>query len=200
MMKKKKINDVEDEIIGIDEVGRGALCGPVVSCAVLLNKTIISDNLFLEINDSKKLSEAKRNVIASFIKKNSEFSFGLATHEEIDTINILKATNLSMKRAFNYFKNFPNRVKIDGIKTFFLNNKTEFIVKGDEKSVAIAAASILAKNYRDEIMKKYSIDFPEYKWEKNKGYGTKEHLLALENFGLSPIHRKSFAPVKNLTL
>ena len=200
MMGKKFFKDIEDEIIGIDEVGRGALCGPVVSCAVLLNKTIISDNLFLEINDSKKLSEAKRNVIASFIKKNSEFSFGLATHEEIDTINILKATNLSMKRAFNYFKNFPNRVKIDGIKTFFLNNKTEFIVKGDEKSVAIAAASILAKNYRDEIMKKYSIDFPEYKWEKNKGYGTKEHLLALENFGLSPIHRKSFAPVKNLTL
>ena len=200
MMKKRFFTDIEDEIIGIDEVGRGALCGPVVSCAVLLNKTIISDNLFLEIDDSKKLSEAKRNSIACFLKENSKFSFGLATHKEIDTINILKATNLSMKRAFNYFKKFPNKIKIDGIETFFLNNRTEFIVKGDKKSVTIAAASILAKNYRDEIMKKYSIDFPEYKWEKNKGYGTKEHLLALKNFGLSPIHRKSFAPVKNLAL
>ena len=120
MIKKKFFKDINDEIIGIDEVGRGALCGPVVSCAVLLDKTIISDNLFLEINDSKKLSETKRNVIASFIKKNSKFSFGLATHKEIDSINILKATNLSMKRAFNYFKNFPNRIKIDGTKTFFL--------------------------------------------------------------------------------
>ena len=154
MIKKKFFKDINDEIIGIDEVGRGALCGPVVSCAVLLDKTIISDNLFLEINDSKKLSETKRNVIASFIKKNSKFSFGLATHKEIDSINILKATNLSMKRAFNYFKNFPNRIKIDGTKTFFLNDKTEFIVQGDKKSVTIAAASILAKTYRDKIMKK----------------------------------------------
>lgn len=198
MLKNKFFEDIYNEIIGIDEVGRGALCGPVVSCAVLLNKTIISDKLFMEINDSKKLSEPKRNIIASFIKKHSKFHFGIATHDEIDSINILEATNLSMKRSFTFFRNFPNKVKIDGIKTFFLNDKTEFIAKGDKKSIAIASASILAKTFRDQIMHQYSREFPEYRWEQNKGYGTKEHLLALKKYGLSPIHRKSFAPIKNL--
>ncbi len=186
------LDDINNQVIGIDEVGRGALCGPVVSCSVLLDKSILKYPLVNEINDSKKINETKRKVLSDFIKKFSIFSFGIADNQEIDKINILKATILSMNRSFHKFKDYENIIKIDGQKTFELNENTFFIIKGDQKSVSIAAASILAKNYRDSLMKKMSKTFPEYEWEKNKGYGTKSHTNAIKKFGITPLHRESF--------
>ncbi len=198
MIKENFYDDIEFNIVGIDEVGRGALCGPVVSCAIQLKKTILKQSFITEIDDSKKLKENKRNELASLIKKFSIFSYGICSNKIIDKINILQATNLSMKKAYQSLGNNESRVKIDGIESFFLNNRTKFVKNGDSKSVVIAAASILAKSYRDNIMIRYSSEFPGYSLEKNKGYGSKIHLLAIEKLGITPIHRKSFAPIKNL--
>jgi ribonuclease HII len=131
-------------------------------------------------------------MLSSFIKKNSIFSFGMATNLEIDNINILNATILSMKRALKYFKNHKNTIRVDGKKIFDFNNKVEFLEKGDEKSITIASASILAKCHRDRLLAKLSQFYPHYEWEKNKGYGTKKHYEAIKNFGITEIHRKSF--------
>ena len=114
------MEDIKNQIIGIDEVGRGAFCGPVVSCSILLSKEILKYDLVHEINDSKKLNEKKRLNLSNFIKKNSLYSIGVANSKEIDKFNILEATNLSMKRSYIKFKSFENFVKIDGNRTFFL--------------------------------------------------------------------------------
>lgn len=198
MIQETFYADIQENIIGIDEVGRGALCGPVVSCAVQLNKKILKQSFLKEIDDSKKINEIKRNQLANLIKKFSIFSYGICSNKIIDKINILQATNLSMKKAYENLRNTDNKVKIDGVKSFFLNDKTEFIKGGDSKSVVIAAASILAKSFRDAMMEKYSHEFPGYSLEKNKGYGSKSHLLAIKKMGITSIHRKSFAPIKNL--
>ncbi len=198
MIQETFYADIQENIIGIDEVGRGALCGPVVSCAVQLNKKILKQSFLKEIDDSKKINEIKRNQLANLIKKFSIFSYGICSNKIIDKINILQATNLSMKKAYENLGNTDNKVKIDGVKSFFLNDKTEFIKGGDSKSVVIAAASILAKSFRDAMMEKYSHEFPGYSLEKNKGYGSKSHLLAIKKMGITSIHRKSFAPIKNL--
>ena len=190
--KKNFFEDISKNVIGIDEVGRGALCGPVVSCSVLLDKSILEHSLVQEINDSKKISEKKRKLLSDFIKKFSTYSFGITENQEIDKINILKATILSMQRSFEKFKDYDNIIKIDGQKTFELNKNTVFIIKGDQKSVSIAAASILAKNHRDSFMKEMSKTFPEYEWGKNKGYGTASHMNAIKKFGVTPLHRESF--------
>ena len=186
------LDDIKNQVIGIDEVGRGAFCGPVVSCSILLSKEILNDKLVNEIKDSKKLSEKKRITLSNFIKSHSIFSIGKASNEEIDKLNILKATNLSMIRSYKKFKAMGNQVKIDGIKTFYLNERTSFIKSGDNKSVSIAAASIIAKTWRDRLMKNYSKIYPMYKWERNKGYGTGEHRKAIIKFGITRLHRKSF--------
>ncbi len=198
MIKKNFYDDIKLNIVGIDEVGRGALCGPVVSCAVQLKKTIMKQSFVTEIDDSKKLKENKRNELANLIKKFSIFSYGICSNKVIDKINILQATNLSMKKAYKSLGNSESKVKIDGIESFFLNNKTQFVKNGDNKSIVIAAASILAKSYRDNIMINYSHKFPGYSLEKNKGYGSKIHILSIKKLGITPIHRKSFAPIKNL--
>ncbi len=190
--KKNFFNDIDNLVIGVDEVGRGALCGPVVSCCVLLQKKIKSDELVYKINDSKKLSEKRREDLSIFIKKNSIYSFGFASNQEIDQLNILNATILSMKRALKKFYSCKNEIKIDGQKIFDYNDKTFFVKKGDSKSVSIASASILAKNLRDCLMCKYAKNYPYYNWVKNKGYGTKEHFKAIKKFGLTSLHRKSF--------
>ena len=184
--------DIDNKIIGVDEVGRGALVGPVVSCALLLNKKIKNNNLYKDINDSKKLTEKKRIILSEFIKQNSVFSIGIASNIEIDRLNILNATILSMKRAIKKLCISNNMIKIDGPKIFDLNKKTFFIKKGDQKSVSIASASIVAKCYRDKIIEKLAVDYPLYEWEKNKGYGTKRHVDAIKKFGVSHLHRKSF--------
>ena len=198
MIKENFYDDIKLNIVGIDEVGRGALCGPVVSCAVQLKKTIMKQSFVTEIDDSKKLKENKRNELANLIKKFSIFSYGICSNKVIDKINILQATNLSMKKAYKSLGNSASKVKIDGIESFFLNNKTQFVKNGDNKSIVIAAASILAKSYRDNIMINYSHKFPGYSLEKNKGYGSKIHILSIKKLGITPIHRKSFAPIKNL--
>ncbi len=186
------LDDIKNQVIGIDEVGRGAFSGPVVSCSILLLKEILNFKLVNEIKDSKKLSEKKRTLLSKFIENNSVFSIGSASNREIDNLNILHATNLSMIRSYEKFKNMKNLVKIDGIKTFFLNERTSFIKSGDNKSVTIAAASIMAKTWRDRLMEEYSKQYPMYGWEKNKGYGTREHQKAIIKHGITKLHRKTF--------
>ena len=196
--KNDYYSDLDNSFIGIDEVGRGALSGPVVSCALILNKNIRQEKLFGEITDSKKLSEKKRIELSMIIKKHSNFNIGVSNNIEIDRYNILNATNISMKKAYSKFEDTKFKIKIDGLETFKLNDRTSFHVKGDQKSITIAAASILAKVYRDDLMIKLSSEYPQYGWLKNKGYGTKEHINAIHQFGISEYHRRSF--LKNLNL
>ena len=192
LLIKLLLDDIKNQVIGIDEVGRGAFCGPVVSCSVLLEKKILNNNLVFQITDSKKLNHKKRIILSKFIKEYSSYSIGVANNIEIDEMNILRATNLSMIRSYDKFKKTENLIKIDGLKTFSLNEKTTFIKNGDQKSICIAAASIIAKTWRDRLMTLYSKIYPMYGWERNKGYGTHEHRNAIKKFGLTKIHRKSF--------
>ena len=192
LLVKLLLDDIKNQVIGIDEVGRGAFCGPVVSCSVLLRKAILNNKMVFQITDSKKLSNKKRIILSKFIKEYSSYSIGVANNIEIDEMNILRATNLSMIRSYDKFKKTKNLIKIDGLKTFSLNEKTTFIKNGDQKSISIAAASIIAKTWRDRLMTLYSKIYPMYGWERNKGYGTHEHRNAIKKFGLTKIHRKSF--------
>ena len=192
LLVKLLLDDIKNQVIGIDEVGRGAFCGPVVSCSILLEEKILNNNLVFQITDSKKLSHKKRIILSKFIKEYSSYSIGVANNIEIDEMNILRATNLSMIRSYDKFKKTDNLVKIDGLKNFSLNEKTTFIKNGDQKSLSIAAASIIAKTWRDRLMTLYSKIYPMYGWERNKGYGTHEHRSAITKFGLTKIHRKSF--------
>ena len=187
-------NNFSLPIAGIDEVGRGPLAGPVIAAAVILDRKNIPEG----INDSKKITKAKRILLAEKIKENSIYAYGAASEIEIDEINILQASLLAMKRASDRLSVVPRTTLIDGNFKPDIKNNTISIIKGDSKSVSIAAASILAKVYRDEIMLKYSKQFPEYGFQTNSGYGTKEHLSALKNYGITPIHRKSFKPVHNI--
>ena len=184
----------ETPIIGVDEVGRGPLAGPVISAAIILNKEKIPEG----INDSKKLSKKKREVINEELISQHSFAIGIASVEEIDKINILQASLLAMKRAVLNLNIKPQTILVDGNKLPDLEYNMYPIIKGDSKSISIAAASIIAKVYRDKLMQDLSLQYPGYYWEKNSGYGTKQHLLALNNLGITPIHRKSFAPIYNM--
>ena len=184
----------ETPIIGVDEVGRGTLAGPVISAAIILNKEKIPEG----INDSKKLSKKKREVINEELISQHSFAIGIASVEEIDKINILQASLLAMKRAVLNLNIKPQTILVDGNKLPDLEYNMYPIIKGDSKSISIAAASIIAKVYRDKLMQDLSLQYPGYYWEKNSGYGTKQHLLALDNLGVTPIHRKSFAPIYNM--
>lgn len=180
-------------IAGVDEVGRGPLAGAVVTAAVILdpNKPILG------LNDSKKLSEKKRNLLAEEIKEKAlAWSLGRAEVEEIDELNILHATMLAMQRAVLALPIQPTKVLIDGNRCPELPYESQAIVGGDGKVEAIGAASILAKVTRDAEMVAYDADYPEYGFAKHKGYPTKQHLAALESYGVLPIHRQSYAPVK----
>ena len=186
--------DYEAPIIGVDEVGTGPLAGPVISAAIILNKEKIPEG----INDSKKLSKKKREVINEELISQHSFAIGIASVEEIDKINILQASLLAMKRAVLNLNIKPQTILVDGNKLPDLEYNMYPIIKGDSKSISIAAASIIAKVYRDKLMQDLSLQYPGYYWEKNSGYGTKQHLLALNNLGVTPIHRKSFAPIYNM--
>lgn len=175
---------------GCDEAGRGCLAGPVVAAAVILPKNFKNDIL----TDSKILSEKKRELLRPIIEKEAiAWGVGIVSLEEIDEINILNASFLAMHRALDKLKKTPNLLLIDGNR-FNKYKKTEHvcIVKGDGKYLPIAAASILAKTYRDDIMKAYHAEFPVYDWNKNKGYPTKAHRQAIRDFGTTNYHRKSF--------
>jgi len=175
---------------GCDEAGRGCLAGPVVAAAVILPKNFKNSIL----NDSKQLSEKKRELLRPIIEKEAiAWGVGIVSPEEIDEINILNASFLAMHRAVDKLKKTPNLLLIDGNR-FNKYKQTEHVcvIKGDGKYLPIAAASILAKTYRDDMMKQYHDEFPQYDWNKNKGYPTKNHRQAIREFGSTEYHRKSF--------
>ena len=177
-------------IAGCDEAGRGSLAGPVVAAAVILPKKFKSNTL----KDSKLLSEKKRLLLKKVIEKQAiSWSIGIVSSEEIDKINILNASFLAMHRAIKKLQIKPKLLLIDGNR-FKAYQELDYkcIIKGDTKYLSIAAASILAKTYRDDIMKRLNITSPEYKWSQNKGYPTKEHREAIKRIGISKHHRKSF--------
>lgn len=176
-------------ICGIDEAGRGPLAGPVYAAAVILPIDLEIDG----INDSKKLTEKKREVLFDIIcEKAISYSIGIATEKEIDEINILNATFLAMRRAVDGLSVKPDYALIDGNQHPGLSTQDETVVKGDGKSMSIAAASILAKVSRDRFMLEIAEKYPEYCFEKHKGYGTKLHYEMIEKYGVSPVHRRSF--------
>ena len=189
-LKKYKI------FAGVDEVGRGCLAGPVVSAAVILKKNVQIKNL----KDSKKLTFEQRIEISKDIKNNSLFSIGIASVKEIEKLNILQASLLSMKRAILSLSKKPDLVLVDGIFAPKILIKCKTVIKGDEKINCISAASILAKVYRDKVMTRMSKKFKNYSWNKNFGYGTKQHMLGLKKYGFTTMHRKNFNPIHKMLL
>jgi len=182
-------------IAGVDEVGRGSLIGPVYAAAVILNKKINKKKL----KDSKKLSKKNREILYSYIKKNCIWAIGSASLKEIEKKNILNASLLAMKRAIKRLKKKPTLVLIDGNKVPKINYyKVKNIIKGDQKIPEISAASIIAKVSRDRLITKLSKKFNKYFWNKNAGYGTKNHLSAIKKFGVTKHHRKTFQPIHNI--
>jgi ribonuclease HII len=175
---------------GCDEAGRGCLAGPVVAAAVILP----SDFYHPILNDSKKLSEGKRAFLRPIIEKEAlAFAVGIVDNNEIDAINILNASFLAMHRAIEQLKVNPELLLIDGNRfNSYKKVPHECIIKGDGKYLSIAAASILAKTYRDELMEKLDLEYPAYQWKKNKGYPTKAHRQAIFENGATLLHRKSF--------
>lgn len=178
-------------VAGVDEVGRGPLAGPVVAAAVIL--PLEEEKRILGINDSKKLSAKKREALAEQIKEAAiAYAIREVSHEVIDEINILQATRLAMKGAIEQLVPPPDFVLTDGNMTLDIAVGQESIVKGDAKVASIGAASILAKVYRDALMAEYAKQFPWYGFERNAGYGTKEHVDAIREMGICTIHRKTF--------
>jgi ribonuclease HII len=181
-------------IAGIDEAGRGPWAGPVVAAAVVLDKS----NLPVGINDSKKLTAAKREALFDSIMASCSVGVGISTVSEIDTLNILQASLLAMQRAAMVLSPFPTVALVDGNKAPKLECRVQTVVGGDAKSLSIGAASIIAKVTRDRIMKELAESFPGYGWESNAGYGTARHQEGLVNFGVTPHPRRSFAPIRVL--
>ncbi|MDC0011796.1 ribonuclease HII [Octadecabacter sp.] len=181
-------------VVGVDEVGRGPLAGPVTAAAVILDPTNIPDGL----NDSKALSAKKREALEPLIFANAEVSIAHATVEEIDEINILRASHLAMERAIAGLGRVGHAL-IDGnmIPRGLIVPATT-IIKGDARSVSISAASIVAKICRDRMMVELAQQYPGYGWDTNAGYGSKSHISALQNLGVTPHHRRSFKPVHNM--
>ena len=182
-------------IAGVDEVGRGSLVGPVYAAAVILKKKINKKIL----KDSKKLTKINRQILEKYIKKNSYWSIGSASLKEIEKLNILNASLLAMKRAIMKLKKKPGQILIDGNKIPKIKNyNLKYVIKGDEKIPEISAASIIAKVSRDRLITKMSKKYIKYSWNKNAGYGTKSHLLAIKKFGITKHHRKTFKPIHNI--
>ena len=182
-------------IVGVDEVGRGSLIGPVYAAAVILKKSINKKLL----KDSKSLSKSKREILSNYIKQNSIWTVGKASVKEIDRINILQASLLAMKRAIKKIKKKPDIILIDGNQLPEIKNyKLKSIVKGDQKIPSISAASIIAKVTRDKMITNLGKKFKGYNWDKNFGYGTKQHLKAIKNLGITSHHRKTFSPINKV--
>lgn len=183
-------------ICGIDEAGRGPLAGPVVAAAVVLKRDKIPVRILRQVNDSKQLTSEKRAYLFNKIHEFAHVSIAECSVEEIDCINILQASLLAMKKAFVGLDVKPHVALIDGNKAPPISDcKSETIIAGDAKSFSIAAASVIAKHYRDQIMVRHAAEFPHYGWETNVGYGTEQHLKAIEIHGITRLHRRSFAPV-----
>ena len=183
-------------IAGVDEVGRGSLIGPVYAAAVILSKSINPKLL----KDSKTLSKKKREHLSIFIKKNSIWALGKASVKEIEKMNILQASLLAMKRAIKKLKKKPTQVLIDGNNIPELENyNLKSVIKGDEKVPCISAASIIAKVSRDKFITALSKKNKGYYWDKNFGYGTKQHLKALKKLGITKHHRRTFSPIYKIS-
>ena len=196
-MSDKNMWEIEDSlfsqgiqlICGVDEAGRGPLAGPVCAAAVILPPHLEIPGL----DDSKKLTDKRRRELFPVIKEQAiAYGIGLASHEEIDEINILQATYLAMERALNQLQIRPDHALIDGNRAKDFGLPVTTVVKGDSLSANIAAASVLAKVTRDELMEQYALEYPEYQFEVHKGYGTKAHYAALTEHGASSIHRMTF--------
>lgn len=176
--------------VGCDEAGRGCLAGPVFAATVILPYDFVCE----ELNDSKQLTEKKRNELRPIIEQNAiSYAIGICSPTEIDEMNILWASVEAMHRAVGGLKVFPEHILVDGNRFRpYPNIEHTCIVGGDAKYLSIAAASVLAKTYRDEYMAKIHAEYPDYNWKKNKGYPTKEHKAAIKEFGITPYHRMSF--------
>ena len=181
-------------VVGVDEAGRGPWAGPVVAAAVWLDPERIPDGL----NDSKKLSEPKREALFDALQGVADIGVGAASVAEIDALNIAQATFLAMRRALDGLTRPVDLALIDGNRAPKLACETRTVVKGDSRSLSIAAASIIAKVTRDRWMKELAAEWPGYGWEQNKGYGVKTHQEALKSLGVTPEHRRSFAPIHNM--
>ena len=184
-------------VAGVDEVGRGPLAGPIVSCAVVLDLNVLDDELILGLNDSKKISEKKREELAAIIKEKAlAYKISLRTSQEIDSKGIGVCNNEIFLESCNTLAVTPELVLSDGytVKGIEIDNKA--VIKGDTKSASIAAASIVAKVYRDNLMKEYALTYPMYGFEGNAGYGSSKHIDAIKEYGPCEIHRRSF--LKNI--
>ncbi|MBI1393503.1 MAG: ribonuclease HII [Alphaproteobacteria bacterium] len=189
-----EIEDGFDGLVaGVDEAGRGPLAGPVVAAAVILNRNCTPAG----VRDSKSLSEKRRRDVAAALWKTARIGVGVATVEEIDTLNILRASLLAMTRAVANLPAPPSIAIVDGNVKPRLACPTYCVVKGDARSTSIAAASIIAKATRDRMMLELALEHPDYAWEKNKGYGSKAHRDAIASLGVTPHHRRSFAPIRD---
>jgi len=184
----------DNPVAGVDEAGRGPWAGPVVAAAVILDQTNFPDGL----DDSKKLSAKKRGILFGLIMAQAKVGVGQASVEEIDTLNILQATMLAMVRAVENLPQKPAFVLIDGNRCPEMEIPSQAIIKGDARSFSIAAASIIAKVTRDQIMADLAKTWPDYGWERNAGYGTSLHQQGLNLVGISPHHRKTYAPIRKI--
>ena len=192
-MDAPKIDD-DGTLVGIDEVGIGCLAGPVVAAAVILDPA----NPIYGITDSKKISEQRRKALADQVMANAvDWAIGQASVSEIDQHNILRASHLAMQRAYGDLKSDATLVLVDGNKSPYFPVESKAVIKGDETVLAIGAASIIAKVFRDSLMEELGKKYPDYDFEKNKGYPTKSHMQMLRAIGPCAQHRNSFAPVKN---
>jgi len=197
-LRKKYVRkiSVRTIIAGVDEVGRGPLAGPVLAVAVILNRKIIEG-----LRDSKKLTEKKRIELCKIIRNDAKaWAYGIASVKEIDEMNILNASLLAMKRAVLHLPLQPDRVLVDGNRCPDIEIPSQAIIGGDNSVPEISAASIVAKVIRDYLMTVFDKHYPQYGFAKHKGYGTQDHLRAIDDFGVSPIHRRSFSPVSNALL
>lgn len=197
-------NQTGHAVCGVDEAGRGPWVGPVVAGAVMFLSRDINPEILAQIDDSKKLSAKKREKLYDLLLKEAEighltYGIGSASAAEIDALNILQATFLAMRRAVQQLQPQPQHALIDGnrLPTDFCC-ATSCYIGGDARSYSIAAASILAKVYRDNLLKDLALKYPGYGFEKNAGYGTKDHIEGLKKYGVTPEHRKSYKPVKEL--
>ena len=178
-------------IAGVDEVGRGPLAGPVVCAAVIM--PLDDESIIVGVDDSKKLSAKKRETLAEEIKKRAlAYTIVEVSEKEIDEINILEATKLGMKKALETLEIQPQSVLTDGNMTLNIDFPQRSVIGGDALCYSIGAASIIAKVYRDKMMDEYAKEYPQYAFDSNKGYGTAAHIQAIKEYGLCPIHRRTF--------
>ena len=199
--------DIEEKfgniVVGIDEVGRGPLAGPVIAAAVYINRSLWKNFLrnypeIIKINDSKKISKKIREKLYKILINIISFGVGAASVKEIEEMNILQASLIAMERAYISLKIRADFVLVDGINVPKIKANVKALKNGDNKSISIASASIIAKVIRDNLMKKLSYKYPDFFWNKNSGYGTKLHIDRIKLLGITPHHRKSFKPITKM--